>query len=1526
MAKKKKSALKPVANRGFATTSTPSKRPVEPRITHIGAASVNEHGNGDESGGENNKAVQFEDFDTLQDGLRKNDDEETFDPKSEEDQALQNVVDRLRDRVEKDVLRYWRAIEFDRRQARQLPIMEVDSKLQEAILSATLDGQEDAIEFDHTQSISELLAHVGPSAAASELLHKAMVTHALLVRLGFTSRQAISALSSCQSVTDVDECVAWLSFRLTSEELEIADRRCDGRESKLTEKQSEDRGEDDDDELIVDESRPPLHPAYTFERTPASSHQGSLTPYNGTSGMNTPSTSGTSGATTPFELSPVAVHAIEESKLLCSHLLQHLDDRHLVDTLESPVTAYANARLASIKVEKSSGSLEKLCKGYSDSTSALLAEARRKFGQVRAKTRGIISECLVSPKWNDAAGEAEFRTLRSHWEDDEAQKAAQLLEDTGPAVKEEPMAGMDEIMDTANGMASATLQSDEDYDDAGDGAGLFGDLLDEQAGEITDAATQTIVKLRELPTQALKSQGSKAPRNLLLECLRRREPSASIRFEVVSTGGKMFRSRLTMRWLKGQVDEYTMTGMATLSQNSADDLLALAALLCVDPKADKTLGSGFREWWAELMELRQEERNAVSRQQFSRILSALGNRLEQANRQAEETKRLMKLSAQQGSARVDHAQDSASTNGESWHDASLLDTRGQEMWEKRESSRDYKMMLPIREGLPIAAFKAHIIDTLDNNQVTVLSGETGCGKSTQLPAYIVESKLSQGIHCKVLVTEPRRISAISLAERVSAELGEPRHSVGKGDSLVGSAVRLENNIGRNARLIYATTGIVLRMLEDGDLEGITHIIVDEVHERSIESDFLLIILKQLMAVKKDLKVVLMSATLDAERFSEYFGGCPTLHVPGRTFPVEVCWLEDAVEACNYVLEDGSQYARRRNHRNFDMSNKARLAVAKTDGEDDEQFNDGEEEEDRQNSASLKGGRYRAKTVSTLDRMDEYAVNHELIISLLEHMCFGPDHLQAYSAATLVFLPGIADIRRLNDMLLSHKKFGTQAFQVWPLHSTITSENQSLVFDIPPKGVRKIVLSTNIAETGITIPDITCVIDSGKHREMRFDEKRQLSKLVECFVARSNAKQRRGRAGRVQNGMCWHLFTRHRHDQLLAEHSIPEILRLSLQDLALKLKVMKIRIGNSIEDALSKALDAPSSINIQRAVASLVEVKALLSNEDITPLGKQLSRLPLDVYMAKFLLNACSLRVLDSALTIAATLNAKSPFLTPFGRELEARAVKKSFDAGDNDFVAIVRVFNAWRRATENGVGKQFCQKCFLSLTNLIQIEELRQQYLTYLVDAGFVPVDEVARKEIVGAHFRFSHGGSKSRFVRVPDALNVYSSSLAQVNATIISALYPKLLVVDSRNGALKTLTNNAPASIHPSSVNFKLRLDSLPRSIHHLVYFTIMQSRRLYAWETAAVEERAVLLLCGEADFKFSSTSLYIDRQRIRVTFYDRKMQYALRAIRQRLGRLLNTSYRSPGRGWEENDERMFELVCQFLGVNANEKDKVVV
>lgn len=329
----------------------------------------------------------------------------------------------------------------------------------------------------------------------------------------------------------------------------------------------------------------------------------------------------------------------------------------------------------------------------------------------------------------------------------------------------------------------------------------------------------------------------------------------------------------------------------------------------------------------------------------------------------------------------------------------------------------------------------------------------------------MEHELSRGKACKIYCTEPRRISAISLARRVSEELGERKNDLGTPRSLVGYAIRLESNTSRETRLIYATTGIVMRMLEgSNDLRDITHIVLDEVHERTIDSDFLLIVLRKLMARRPDLKVVLMSATVDADRFSKYLDGAPVLTVPGRTFPVEVKYLEDAVELTGYNLDNGQ-------HEKFQDLDDDDLEIAESGLSDATKAD---------NTKALRG--YSAKTRNTIAQIDEYRIEFELVTQLLAKIATDST-LERYSKAILVFLPGIGEIRQLNDMLVGHPVFSSNWF-VYPLHSTIASEDQEAAFLVPPPGTRKIVLATNIAETGITIPDVTCVVDTGKHREMR----------------------------------------------------------------------------------------------------------------------------------------------------------------------------------------------------------------------------------------------------------------------------------------------------------------------------------------------------------------------------------------------------------------------------------------------------------
>lgn len=486
--------------------------------------------------------------------------------------------------------------------------------------------------------------------------------------------------------------------------------------------------------------------------------------------------------------------------------------------------------------------------------------------------------------------------------------------------------------------------------------------------------------------------------------------------------------------------------------------VAMFLIFASSPKEEKVhlrLPSTWRDLWKELSRLKKDQDEAADRQVLRELRGMIAEDGESDKDSDEQSSGITPKTPNKEPTVADWhklQRNSLSTPTFRSDDITAL-------WASKVSTPSYQHMLTSRMSLPIWNFKDELLDAITDNQVVIICGETGCGKSTQVPAFIIEHELSSGRPCKVYCTEPRRISAISLARRVSEELGERKGDVGTFRSLVGFAIRLESKFTPQTRLVYATTGIVMRMLEGSDdLGDITHLVLDEIHERTIDGDFLLLVLRKLLKRRLDLKIVLMSATVDAERFSNYLGGAPIMNIPGRTFPVDTKYLEDAVEVTNFSTDSGPH-----------------------GGAEAVEFDDDDAAKVPSQIADLQG--YSPKTLTTLAKLDEYRVSYGLIVRLLEIIATSEVY-SPYSKAILVFLPGMAEIRRLNDMLTGHRTF-TNGWYIYALHSTIATDEQEKAFLVPPTGVRKIVLATNIAETGITIPDCTCVIDTGKHKEMRF---------------------------------------------------------------------------------------------------------------------------------------------------------------------------------------------------------------------------------------------------------------------------------------------------------------------------------------------------------------------------------------------------------------------------------------------------------
>jgi ATP-dependent RNA helicase DHX29 len=973
----------------------------------------------------------------------------------------------------------------------------------------------------------------------------------------------------------------------------------------------------------------------------------------------------------------------------------------------------------------------------------------------------------------------------------------------------------DEITREAARIGAELLEEDLSDDDAAI-ADLFASLpvteVDPVSGKSTivvNGADGSKVTIRDFG----KSMGV-SPRRVLEEACRSRDPSVKIAYTLVSAASFSNRHSVRINWSKAQEalpssSEFpeiecsssprsvtiTMASISTPDATQSESYVATVALFLIfstsvrEEKVFLRLPPAWRELWMEFAVLRKEKADALDRD----AIRGFRDMIREKRDREEEDGVVLTTSFRRRALLTPN--DTSDESGPDKPGTSRISPESlQRIWADKCLAPSYQMILQSRMQLPMWSYKSEVLHAIDREQVVIICGETGCGKSTQVPSFILEHQLSQGKPCKIYCTEPRRISAISLAKRVSEEIGERKNDVGTPRSLVGYAIRLETKTSKETRLVYATTGIVMRMLEgSNDLKEVTHIVLDEVHERTIDSDFLLIILRKLMVRRPDLKVILMSATVDAERFSKYLDGAPVLQVPGRTFPVTSYYLEDAVELTGYSLDNGSQDKKY------------------TDLDDDAEMEDtsSSEKTKAENTKSLRG--YSAKTRNTIFQMDEYRIDFELVTQLIAKIA-NDERYVAFSKAILVFLPGIGEIRQLNDMLIGHPAFRSNWY-VYPLHSSIASEDQEAAFLVPPPGTRKIVLATNIAETGITIPDVTCVIDAGKHREMRFDERRQLSRLLETFISKANAKQRRGRAGRVQEGLCFHLFTKYRHDELMADQQTPELLRLSLQDLAIRVKTCKL---GGIEETLAQALDPPSAKNIRRAIDALIDVRALTPAEELTPLGVQLSRLPLDVFLGKLILLGSIFKCLDAAITIAAILSSKSPFQAPFGARQQADTVRLGFRRGDSDLLTNYNAYLAWKRVCNTtGSEYQFCRKNFLSSQTLSNIEDLKGQLTVSLVDSGFLPLTEQEKSHIK----RNRYSSRRHDFFELPQRANVNSENDLITQSVIAWALYPKLLVRDGKG--FRNVANNQSISLHPTSVN------KGHHEINWLSYYHIMQAKQ---------------------------------------------------------------------------------------------------
>ncbi|KAG6842205.1 hypothetical protein C0991_000175 [Blastosporella zonata] len=707
-----------------------------------------------------------------------------------------------------------------------------------------------------------------------------------------------------------------------------------------------------------------------------------------------------------------------------------------------------------------------------------------------------------------------------------------------------------------------------------------------------------------------------------------------------------------------------------------------------------------------------------------------------------------------------------------------------------------------RMSLPVYTRADEVVNHIRDNEVTICMAATGSGKTTQIPQLILDSFIQSGngATCNVVCTQPRRLAAISVADRVAKERGE---TVGQS---VGYQVRFEAKLPEEHGCItFCTTGIFLKRLQtalsDGihpgnrNLDDVTHIIVDEVHERDVDTDLLLVVLKRLLADRKarnkPLKIILMSATIDPTLFQNYFlddKGEPAkvIEVPGRSFPVTKYFMDDFVPKLlqgpfRWILQQDSVTK----YLNQELG-PAALALGVPP-----------------NRSSSSDG-------------DALELPIPMIAATISHV------LQSSSDGhVLVFLPGWDDIVSVQRALQSSPgplglNFADSSkFSIHLLHSTIPLAEQQVIFEPPRQGVRRIILATNIAETSVTIPDVVYVVDTAKVKEQRYDPDRHMSSLVSAWVGSSNLNQRAGRAGRHRPGEYFGILGR-AHSQTLSPYQTVEMKRVDLSNVVMHVKALNFP-GMAVEEVLAATIEAPLPERVSAAMKDLQMVGALDADNNLTSLGRVLLQLPVEAQMGRLVLYGSFFRCLDQALTLAAILTNRDPFVSPMHLKAEAQAKKNSWTPQEfrSDALATLQAFNAWWALQSRGEyirANRFCVDNFLAKPTLLMIQKIKGHLLQSLYHAGVI---EVSAGGLVNSNTQYT----------VPPELNANGDSLPLLAALISIASQPKFAI---RVGERTYRTSQDKTTfIHPSSVNHRKRESSDQDSAGEKQLFAFTEKRQ---------------------------------------------------------------------------------------------------
>ncbi|KAI9912062.1 hypothetical protein PsorP6_008910 [Peronosclerospora sorghi] len=641
-----------------------------------------------------------------------------------------------------------------------------------------------------------------------------------------------------------------------------------------------------------------------------------------------------------------------------------------------------------------------------------------------------------------------------------------------------------------------------------------------------------------------------------------------------------------------------------------------------------------------------------------------------------------------------------------------------------------KSILEQRESLPVFKLKRQLMKAIADNQVLVVIGETGSGKTTQMTQYMAEMGLtSTGI---IGCTQPRRVAASSVAKRVAEEFG---CELGQE---VGYAMRFEDVTSPETVIKYMTEGMLLReYLADPTLSKYSALMLDEAHERTINTDVLFGLLKDLLRKRKELKIIVTSATLDAEKFSRYFFDCPIFTIPGRTFPVEILYTKEP----------------------------------------------------------------------ELDYLDA---------SLL---CVMQIHLSEPEGDILLFLTGQEEIDTACEVLYQRiKALQERALApeliILPVYGALPSEMQSRIFEPAPKGSRKCVVATNIAEASLTIDGIYYVVDPGFCKQNAFNSKIGMDSLVVVPCSQASARQRAGRAGRTGPGKCYRLYTENAYKNEMLPTTVPEIQRANLGSVVLQLKAMNINDLMAFD-----FMDPPPQDALVMALENLYALGALDDEGLLTRLGKKMAEFPVEPKNAKVLLTSVVLGCAEEVLTIVAMLSVESVFFRPKEKQAQADQKKAKFHQPEGDHLSLLAVYEAW---ASSKFSNPWCYENFIQARAIRRAQDVRKQLLSIL---------DRYKMDVVSCGKNYN-----------------------KVRRAIVAGYFANTAKKDPQEG-YRTMVEGQPVYIHPSSALFN-------KSPEWVLYHELVLTTKEYMRNIMTIEPKWLVEL-APAFFKKGDPTKLSKRKR---------------------------------------------------------------